>query len=130
MAEKKVAPAPDVELDELGWIGHVVTALLGITALVAAVFSYRAGIQITLTVSLAVAGALLPLLSWLSMRRSRAAWSFLISMSVVLGIMTLFGAPKVRTLLEINIGVALIFPVLFFGAAFAVWAQYPRYRQA
>lgn len=131
MAEKK-APAPPppsrTELDELGWIGHGIPAALGIAALIAAVFSFRAGIQPTLTIALISVGGLLPLLAWLSMNRSRAAWSFLISLSIVLGIMTLFGAPKIRTIVGIHMSIALVIPGLFAFAAFALSVQSHRYK--
>jgi len=129
MAEKTPpAPPARIELDELGWIGHGIPAALGIAALIAAVFSYRAEIQATMTVALIFVGALLPLLTWLSMNRSRAAWSFLISLSVVLGIMTLFGAPKIRTLVGVHMSIALILPGLFAVAAFALSVQSDRYK--
>jgi hypothetical protein len=116
------------DLDELGWIGHAVPALLGLLALVGAFFSYESGIQPTLTVSLIVAGTMLPVLAWFSLQRSRAAWSFLVALSIVLGIMTLFGAPKVRTLVGIHMALALVIPGLFALAAFALSVQSHRYK--
>lgn len=130
MAETKASASssPSVtELDELGWVGHGIPAALGIAALIAAFFSYQSEIQITLTVALIISGALLPLLSWLSINRSRAAWSFLISLSIVFGIMTLFGAPKIRTLIGVHMAVALVIPGLFALAAVALAAQSHRY---
>ena len=133
MAEKKKTATPVetpgvTDLDGFGWAGHGIPAALGIAALIAAAFSYHAGIQITLTISLLFVGALLPVLAWFSLYRSRPAWSFLISLSIVLGIMTLFGAPKVRTLVGIHMGVALVIPALFAVAAFALSAQSHRYK--
>ena len=125
---KQPAPPAWQDMDGLGLAGHGLAAVLGILALVAAVFSFRAGIQITLTVALAVSGVLLPSLAWLSANRSRAAWSFLLSLSVVLSIMTLFGAPKVRTLVGIPMMVALVVPLAFLFVLFALWVQDHRYK--
>jgi intracellular septation protein A len=130
MAESKApasSPPSVTDLDELGWVGHGIPAALGIAALIASFFAYQSHIQITLTISLIITGAMLPLLSWLSINRSRAAWSFLISLSVVLGIMTLFGAPKIRTLIGIHMAVALVIPGLFALATVALAAQGHRY---
>ena len=131
-AKKPTKPTPPtgiIELDELGWIGHGIPAALGIASLIASVFSYFSDIQATMTVTLIVVGLLLPALTWMSMHRSRAAWSFLISLSVVLGIMTLFGAPKIRTLVGIPMALALVLPALFAVAAFALSAQSHRYNK-
>jgi hypothetical protein len=117
MAKKPPAAAWS-DLDSLGWAGHGIPIALGALSLIASVFSWKNHIQPTLSVALVVAGLTLPALAWLSMLRSRAAWSFLISLCGVLGVMTLFGAPKVGRMVEINIGVALIIPVLFGCATF------------
>ena len=117
MAEKTTESAATSDLDAVGWIAHVIPAVAGVAALIAAVFAQQSHIQITLTVALVIAGGLLIALSYFSLMRSRAAWSFTISLSVVLAIMTLFGAPKIRTLVGIHMGVALVIPVLFFVAA-------------
>src|SRR5689334_8755399 len=110
----KSAPAPSiVRLDELGSLGHGLPATLGLAALIAAFFAYQSHIQITLTVALLVIGGLLPWVTWLSLHGSRAGWSFLLSLSIVLGVMTLFGAPKVRTLTGMHIGLALLIPAAF-----------------
>jgi hypothetical protein len=127
MAKQPERPAWQ-DMDGLGIAGHGLAAALGILALIAAVFSFRAGIQITLTVALVIVGVLLPALAWLSANRSRGAWSFLISLSAVLGIMTLFGSPKVRALVGIHIGIALAIPLAFVFMLFALWAQDHRYK--
>jgi hypothetical protein len=133
MADKKpplVEPAGSSDLDAAGWIAHAIPAALGVAALIAAVFSQRAGIQSTLMVSLLVGGGLLIALSYFSVMRSRAAWSFVISLSVVLAIMTLFGAPKIRTLVGIHMAVALVIPLLFFVAAGMLSTMGPRYNKS
>jgi hypothetical protein len=128
MAKQEAPKAAWSDLDSIGWMGHFIPAALGVLSLVASAFSFEKGIQPTLGVSLLVAGLLLPALAWLSLTRSRGGWSFLISACVVLGIMTLFGAPKVRTLAGVNIGVALIIPVLFAMSTFFLSMQDHRYK--
>lgn len=126
MADKKPAPAADV--DSLVWIGHGIPAAAGVASLVAAVGALQSDIQITLVISLLVLGVLLPALAWLSWGRNRAAWAFLVSLSIVLGIMTLFGAPKVRNLVGIPLAAALIIPGAFAVAAFCLSALGHRYK--
>jgi hypothetical protein len=127
--QSKAPPAPSIiSLDELGWIGHGLPAALGIASLIAAYFAYQSHIQITLTVALVVIGALLAWTTWLSLHGSRAGWSFLIAMAIVLGVMTLFGAPKLRTLTGMHIAVALVIPAAFAFAAFALLGQAHRYK--
>ena len=117
----KSAPAPSiVRLDELGWLGHGLPAALGLAALIAAFFAYQSHIQITLTVALLVIGGLLPWVTWLSLHGSRAGWSFLLSLSIVLGVMTLFGAPKVRGALDVSLWLTMILPGLNVVAAAAL----------
>jgi hypothetical protein len=134
MAEKKTPLVDQAsgtsDLDAIGWVAHVIPAVLGVAALIAAVFSQRAGIQITLMMSLLVAGGLLISLSYFSLMRSRGAWSFVISLSIVLAIMTLFGAPKIRTLVGIHMAVALVIPALFLAAAVMLSTLGPRYNKS
>ena len=124
MAEKKSEPTDDT----FKWIGHSLMAVLGALALAAAIGSLQAGMQLTLVISLLVVGGVLPWLVWLSLKGNRPAWAFLISLAIVLGIMTLFGAPKVRNLVEIPLGVALLLPAAFAVAAFCLSALGDRYK--
>jgi hypothetical protein len=63
-----------------------------------------------LGISLIAAGAIGIGLAWASWHRSRAAWAFLISLTAVLAVCFLFGAPKVRNQLGIGLWTALIYP--------------------
>jgi hypothetical protein len=65
-----------------------------------------------LPAALLVLGVLYPVLVWRSLEHSRGAWAFLISMCGVLAIVLLFGAPKVRGVLDIGLWTALIMPGL------------------
>jgi len=128
MAKKEPPPSALADVDSIGWFGHAIPAVLGLLSLIAAVFAFRAGIQGTLGVALVVVGLLLPILVWMSLQRSRAAWSFLIALCAVLGIMTLFGAPKVRNLVGIALPVALIIPAMLAGAVFCLSLLDHRYK--
>ena len=94
------------------WVAHGVAALSGLVALIASVFALKKGMPFVLPAALFIMGALLPLLAWRSLLRSRAAWAFLIAMCAVLGLVLLFGAPKVKGQLDIGIWTALIMPGL------------------
>jgi len=92
-------------------IGHILSALIGAGALVAGVEAGVHDLPGVMAVTLLVCGALLPVLAWLSLRGSRASWSFTIAIVTVLGLITLFGAPKVRTLLGVPLPVAALLPI-------------------
>ena len=93
-------------------IGHILAALIGAGALVAGVEAILHDLPGVMTTTLLVCGALLPLLAWMSMHGSRASWSFTIAIISVLGLITLFGAPKVRTLLGVGLPVAALIPIV------------------
>jgi hypothetical protein len=116
------------DLDGLGWAGHSITAGMGVMSIIAAFGAWSAGIQPTLIVSLLIVGALLPILTWKSLHKSRAAWSFLISLATVLGIMTLFGAPKIRDLVGVQMIVALLIPGLLLVCVFLLSTLNHRYK--
>lgn len=94
------------------WVAHALAASAGIIALVASLLAFKKGMPFVLPMSLFVMGALLPLLAWRSLLKSRAAWSFLIATCAVLALVLLFGAPKVRGQLGIGLWTALILPGL------------------
>ncbi len=103
------------------WIGHLVACAFGLAAFVAAFFAGRAGTPHALTVSLVVIGALFPSLALLSLlRRSRGAWAFLSSMCWVLAVVMLFGAPKIRSQIDIGLWTAMLIPGLLATAAIAL----------
>jgi hypothetical protein len=103
------------------WVGHTVATLFGLAAFIAAFFAGRAGSPLALTVSLIVIGVLFPSLSALSLlRRSRGAWAFLCSMCWVLAVVMLFGAPKIRSQIDIGLWTAMLIPGLLAAAAMAL----------
>ncbi len=113
------------------WVGHTVAAAFGLAAFIAAYFAGRAGTPLALTVSLAVIGALFPSLAVLSLlRRSRGAWAFLCSMCWVLAVVMLFGAPKIRSQIDIGLWTAMLIPGLLAVAATALTMVRRDYRSS
>jgi hypothetical protein len=103
------------------WVGHVVAAAFGVASLIAAFAAGAAGTPGALTVSLIVIGLLFPTLAALSLfRQSRGAWSFLCAMCWVLGVVMLFGAPKIRSQVNIGLWTAMIIPGMLMVAGIAL----------
>lgn len=92
------------------WVGHGIAGAASIASLFGAYGAWSHDMPAVLTVALVLLGGLFPALVWRSLLGSRAAWSFLISLTSVYALVLLFGAPKVRTLLEIGLWTALIVP--------------------
>src|SRR5271154_225899 len=92
-------------------IGHILAALIGVGALVAGSEAAMHAMPGVMAATLFICGALLPVLGWMSLRGSRAAWSFTLSITGVLGLITLFGVPKVHTMLDISFPVAALIPI-------------------
>jgi hypothetical protein len=97
-------------------VGHAIACLLGLASLVAGIAAFWRSLPGVLSWALIVVGVVLPPITVLSWRRVRAAWSFVVSICTVFGIVTLFGAPKVRGLLGISLWYSLIIPGLYFIA--------------
>lgn len=110
-------------------IGHGLGAAAGLLALVGAYGATAKDMHPVLPATLLVVGLLVPVLVWQSLVRSRAAWSFLIAICAVLGIVTLFGATKVRTAAGIGLWDALIIPGLLAVATAALAMTRDAYRQ-
>jgi len=95
---------------------------------------------IVLAIALLVAGGIGAWLAYLSwFQRSRAAWSMLASLSSVLAVCLIFGAPKVRSQLDgvsflgihldIGLWTALIYPGLKAVTVVALWMLRDDYRR-
>ena len=65
-------------------------------------------LPLPLTIALTVAGGLQGLLSFFTLQRRRAAWSFALSLSGTAALAFLFTAPKIRDTMHVSIAVALI----------------------
>jgi hypothetical protein len=103
-------------------VGHLLPAVLGACNLVggiAAVFSHLPGV---LGVTLLVAGVLMPVLAWSSYKEhARASWAFLGGMCGVFALVSLFGAPKLRGILDVSLWTTMIFPGLYVVAAVTLY---------
>jgi hypothetical protein len=93
-------------------VTHAIAMLAGLASIVAAGFAFQKGMVPTFPVSLVVIGLLFPLLAWRSLAGSRGAWAFLVALCFTLFLIFSFAAPKLRTLLEINLWTAYIIPGL------------------
>jgi hypothetical protein len=100
----------DASRKQLQVIGHGLALLMALFALIGGIASLSTGLPPVMGVTMLFVGALMPWLTWKSLHLSRPAWSFLIAFVAVFGIICLFGAPKIRHLLGINLGLALIIP--------------------
>jgi predicted PurR-regulated permease PerM len=108
-------------------VGHSIPLVLGAAHLISAVVAFRHDTTAVLWMMLAIAGVLLPVLSWLSYKGSRASWAFLIAMCAVLASVEFFGAPKVRGALDIGLWLTLIFPGLNSVAVSSLWSMNHEY---
>ena len=103
------------------WIAHGIAALAGLAALIASVAAFNKGITVVFPTTLAVLGVLFPVLVWKSVHeRSRAAWSFLLALCAVLGLVLVLGSTKIRGALDIGLWTALIIPGLLTVATFGL----------
>jgi hypothetical protein len=100
------------------WVGHGIAAVLGLAPL-------------ALGVSLVVIGFLYPALVVLSLiRTSRGAWAFLCALCWVLGVVMLFGAPKIRSQINIGLWTAMIIPAMLTVAGIGLTMIRRDYRDA
>jgi drug/metabolite transporter (DMT)-like permease len=93
-------------------LGHAVAVLFGLAGLVAGYQSASHNMPAVMTGVLFTVGVLLPVLAHFSWRGSRVAWAYVCALLTVFGIVTFFGAPKVRDVLGVSLGVAMVIPAL------------------
>jgi hypothetical protein len=101
--------------NQLQLTAHGLAAAMGVASLVGAFAAFAKGLNPVMAVTLLALGVLLPWLAWGSLHKSRAAWSFLIATVSVFGAVTLFGSPKIRDLLDVDLGVAALIPFAQIG---------------
>ncbi|MBX3159232.1 MAG: hypothetical protein KF773_24905 [Deltaproteobacteria bacterium] len=112
-------------------VGHGLAAAAGVASLAAAFGALGRDMPLVLPVTLLVLGGTLPALAYYSMqKRARSAWSFLIAICGVFGLVLLFGAPKVRGLLGMSLWTALIIPGLLAVATVALSLVRNDYQEA
>jgi hypothetical protein len=113
----------DVErstVKQLQVMGHGLAALMGVALFVGGIAALAKDMQPVMAVTMLFVGGLIPWLTWKSLHLSRPAWSFLISIVAVFGLICLFGAPKIRHLLGIDLGFALIIPAIQLACVIAL----------
>ena len=91
-------------------VGHILGFVLAGASVVGGFAAFIGNLPGTLGVTLLIIGGLTAILAYHSMRGSRVAWSFLVAFLAVMGIVTLFGAPKIRNVLHIPLWYAIIIP--------------------
>jgi hypothetical protein len=92
-------------------VAHGLAGVVGITALVGAAAAASKNFHPVLPIALGILGALILVLIYFSLAtRSRPAWSFLVATCAVGGLVTLFGATKVRNTTDVSLFYALILP--------------------
>jgi hypothetical protein len=117
-ARQVAARLPPLGLTTAGGMGAITAMLLG-AGLVLLGFGAAMRdhpLPMPLIIALFLFGGLLGTLGWLSLRRVRAAWAFATSLSGTAAIAFLFGAPKIRNALKMELGIALL-PALVAAAA-------------
>lgn len=110
-------------------LGHALAALFGLGDLVGGVAALFAGAPAVVGITLVITGALTLTMLPFSLRDSRAAWSVLVAVLSVFGVVTLFGAPTAAHHLHIPLAVALLEPLLLAVASVALAQTYARYRE-
>jgi hypothetical protein len=91
-------------------IGHAFGFLLSVASFVGGIAAFIGHLPPVLGITMLIVGVITGILAFQSMRGSRVAWSFLTSLMTVMGVVTLFGAPKVRALLHIGLWYAIMIP--------------------
>ena len=103
------------------WLfAHGLAALAGICAVAATIAAATIGLPGSLTIVLAISAVMFVALTWHSMKGSRPAWAFLLSLSLVTALGGVFGAPKLRDTADINLWTAMIVPGLMLCCTIAL----------
>lgn len=91
-------------------VGHAIGFLLGVASVVGGIGGFIGHLPPVLGITMLIVGAITGILAFHSLRGSRVAWSFLVSLLTAMAVITLFGAPKVRNLLHIGLWYAIMIP--------------------
>lgn len=112
-------------------VGHVIAAAMGVLSIVAGFAAFARGMTPVLPFTLLILGVLLPLLTYFSVTStSRSAWAFLVSTTGVYATVLLFGAPKLRYVLDIGLWSAMIIPGVLYVATASLVMSKSAYRDA
>lgn len=114
---------------QLAAVGHGLAVLVGIGAIVAGVLAIVNSLPGVLGVTLLVLGGMLPAVAHFSWRMSRAAWSVMISTLCVFAAVTLFGSPKIAAVMHVDLGIALLIPIVQVAAVIVLAQIRADYRE-
>ena len=93
-------------------IGHAASIAVALAAGVGCFAVTRTPLPTLLSIVLGTVAALLLILGRMSLRGDRAAWAFITAMTGVMGLCTVFGAPKMRELIGVNIWITMLIPAM------------------
>jgi hypothetical protein len=102
------------------WFAHAVAGIAGVVSLVASVAAMSVGLPILMTAALAGTGAMFLVMGWHSLHRSRSAWAFLFSLTLITAVAGVFGAPKLRDTAGVSLWTAMMVPGLLACVAVAL----------
>jgi uncharacterized membrane protein HdeD (DUF308 family) len=114
---------------QLAAVGHGLAVIVGLAAFIAGVVAIVKSLPIVLGVTLLVLGGMLPVVAHFSWRMSRAAWSVMISTLCVFAAVTLFGSPKIAGIMHIDLGIALLIPIVQVAAVIVLAQIRADYRE-
>lgn len=100
--------------------GHVLAFLVGVASFIGGIAGLFSSLPTVMGMTLLVVGLVLPVLAWRSLAYSRGGWSFMVSLLAILATVTFFGAPKIRHVLDIPLGVAFLLPAIMITAVVAL----------
>ena len=105
--------------------------LLGLAAMLVDNRLHRAPgvIAYPIVASLLITGACTMWLSWLSLKRSRGAWSFLLAICGTLAVALFFASPRFRASFDLSWPMAMLASGVFAMVTALLVALAPRYRQ-
>jgi hypothetical protein len=110
-------------------LAHGIPALTGLASLAAGIAAFASDLSLVLPFTLLVVAGVFELLVRQSLRRSRVAWACLSALCIVYCVVTLFGAPKIRSLLGVGMWIAMIVPGLLAVATAALRMVREDYRE-
>jgi hypothetical protein len=93
-------------------LAHGLPSFLALAALASGISGIAMGIPAALSIFCLVISIVLGVMIPLSLRGSRAAWSLIVSIMTVETIGTFFGAASLAKALHINLGFALVLPIV------------------
>jgi hypothetical protein len=111
-------------------VGHGLAATYSVAAVLGGVVALQRSPYVLLPLFVLASGVLAAALTYGSyQRRSRPAWSFLCALLAVMAVSTLFGAPKVRHMLDVTMWTALMIPGLLTAAVTGLGMVSEQYRE-